>query len=109
MESPDLSPTDLGDSAVASLELPSESPASPSHGISVKQGWLHKLGYLGKGWKKRFVELHILNDNVVELRYGREFRASGDVAPGFALTGVISLADAQVCQVSSLDLALAPC
>jgi len=62
----------------------------------LKKGWLHKLSYRGKGWKKRYVEV---TDNL-ELRYGRMTRTPGNSSEsGFELKGVISLEDAEIIEM----------
>ena len=72
-------------------------PAVPSVAL-LKKGWLHKLSYRGKGWKKRYVEI---TENC-ELRYGREIRAQGTPSAKstmYELKGVISLEDAHIVEV----------
>ena len=68
----------------------------------LKKGWLHKLSYRGKGWKKRYVEI---TENC-ELRYGREKRTQGtSIAKSttYELKGVISLEDAHIVEVCGIS------
>ncbi len=86
---------------VASLHDIVENSPSTTSPTLLKQGWLHKLSYRGKGWKKRYVEI---TDNS-ELRYGREIRGQGTPSAKstiYDLKGVISLEDAHVVEVDSL-------
>lgn len=74
------------------------SPLAVPSAVLLKKGWLHKLSYRGKGWKKRYVEIF---DNC-ELRYGREIRAQGTPSAKstiYELKGVISLEDAHIVEV----------
>jgi hypothetical protein len=74
-------------------------PISTAPLVILKKGWLHKLSYRGKGWKKRYVEI----TDCCELRYGREIRAQGTPsakATMYELKGVISLEDALIVEVS---------
>jgi hypothetical protein len=75
----------------------SSQPSAQSVAL-LKKGWLHKLSYRGKGWKKRYVEIA---ENS-ELRYGREIRAQGSAnskSTMYELKGVISLEDAHIVEV----------
>ena len=87
-------------SRTSSLNEENENPPTPAVPLVIlKKGWLHKLSYRGKGWKKRYVEI---TDNC-ELRYGREIRAQGTPSAKttmYELKGVISLEDAHIVEVS---------
>ena len=73
---------------------PTTQPPGVSHATAaiLKEGWLHKLSYMGSGWKKRYVA--VTEDS--ELRY---WAPTDD--GGWELKGVITLEDADFTQVVS--------
>jgi len=88
----------LGEGAPQDAEPAQQEQAlPPPRGVTVlKRGWLHKLSYRGKGWKKRYVE--VTDD--CELRYGR--LREGGSAGEMDLKGIISLDDCDSNEVPNL-------
>mmetsp|Transcript_30173 Transcript_30173/g.68267 ORF Transcript_30173/g.68267 Transcript_30173/m.68267 type:complete len:628 (-) Transcript_30173:86-1969(-) len=64
----------------------------------LKQGWLHKLSYHGRGWKKRYV---VITEDC-ELQYwSHVFPFNGGTAQ-WELKGIVSLDDAEFAKVQNL-------
>ncbi|EKX53294.1 hypothetical protein GUITHDRAFT_133035 [Guillardia theta CCMP2712] len=64
----------------------------------IKQGWLHKLSYHGRGWKKRYV---VITEDC-ELQYwSHVFPFNGGTAQ-WELKGIVSLDDAEFGKVQNL-------
>lgn len=78
---------------------PTTQPPGVSHATAaiLKEGWMHKLSYMGSGWKKRYVA--VTEDS--ELRYWAPTEIGG-----WELKGVITLEDAEFSQVASPALPL---
>eukprot|EP00290_Baffinella_frigidus_P055438 CAMPEP_0180346618 /NCGR_PEP_ID=MMETSP0989-20121125/3972_1 /TAXON_ID=697907 /ORGANISM="non described non described, Strain CCMP2293" /LENGTH=624 /DNA_ID=CAMNT_0022335767 /DNA_START=59 /DNA_END=1930 /DNA_ORIENTATION=- len=76
---------------------PTTQPPGVSHATAaiLKEGWMHKLSYMGSGWKKRYVA--VTEDS--ELRYWAPTEIGG-----WELKGVITLEDAEFSQIRDMTV-----